>query len=278
MATYINPFTDFGFKKLFGEEESKEYLIDFLNSVFEGYIPFIAELQYGKTEHLGATPVDRNAIFDLYCKNEKGERFIIELQKAKQAYFKERTLFYSTFAIQEQAEKSEWNFKLDTIYCIGILNFTFNNTQEKYLHFGKILDIETHETLINTLNFAYIECPKFKKQITQDSSNHDKWMYVFTQLDRLHKLPEQLQTKIFQGFFTKANILQLKPEDKENYNNSIKYYRDTHNVAETAKIEGKIEGKIEEKIEIARKMKLRNLPIEDIIGCTGLTKQEIQKI
>jgi predicted transposase/invertase (TIGR01784 family) len=278
MPSYINPFTDFGFKKLFGEEESKIYLIDFLNSVFEGYIPQIAELSYGKNEHLGNTQIDRNAIFDLYCKNEKGERFIIELQKAKQTYFRERTLFYSTFAIQEQAEKNEWNFKLDPIYCIGILNFKFDKEESKYFHFGKIIDTESHKTLIDTLNFAYLECPKFNKKISQDSTNHDKWLYVLTQLERLEKFPQELQNKIFEGFFNKANILKLTPEDKEQYNNSIKYYRDNHNVAETARLEGKREGEVSQAIKMAQKMKLDKVSLEVIAKYTGLDILQIENL
>jgi predicted transposase/invertase (TIGR01784 family) len=293
--TFINPFTDFGFKKLFGEEDAKEYLIDFLNSVFGEYIPYISELSYGKTEHLGNTSIDRNAIFDLYCKNEKGDRFIIELQKAPQRYFKERTLFYSTFAIQEQAEKgSEWNFKIDPIYCIGILNFKFHENEDKYLHYGKILDVETKETLIDTLNFAYLECSKFKKEITQNSSNQDKWIYVLSNLYKLDKLPNSLQNKIFERFFEKAQILKLNPEEKSNYNNSIKYYRDIHNVIELAENKGELrglekgleqgiekglkQGELNKAITIARNLLKLNMPIDSIIQATGLTQEQIEKL
>ncbi len=120
---YINFFTDFGFKRLFGSEPTKACLIDFLNSLLEGEEEPITDLEFKKTEHLGASEIDRKAIFDVYCKNAKGESFIVELQKAKQKYFKDRSIFYSTFPIQEQAEKGEWNYKLKAIYTIGILDF-----------------------------------------------------------------------------------------------------------------------------------------------------------
>ena len=76
---YINPFTDFGFKKLFGSEYNKELLIDFLNQVL-GERERIQDLTYLNTENQGKTEWDRKAVFDLYCENEKGEKFIIELQ------------------------------------------------------------------------------------------------------------------------------------------------------------------------------------------------------
>jgi len=81
---YINPFTDYGFKKLFGEELNKDLLLDFLNELLKEEQGQIKNLTYLKTEYLGDTEIDRKAIFDLYCENEKGEKFIVELQKTKQ--------------------------------------------------------------------------------------------------------------------------------------------------------------------------------------------------
>lgn len=125
-AKYINPYTDFGFKKIFGEEASKPLLIDFLNALLpEQYA--VADLTFKNTEQLGLTDTDRKAIYDIYCENCKGEKFIVELQKAKQNYFRERTIYYSTFPIREQAEKGNWNYNLKAVYCIGILDFTFDD-------------------------------------------------------------------------------------------------------------------------------------------------------
>ena len=125
-AKYINPFTDFGFKKIFGEEASKPLLIDFLNALLPQANKII-DLNFKNTEHLGQTEADRKAIFDIYCENENGEKFIVELQKAKQNFFKERTVYYSTFPIREQAEKGEWDYNLKAVYCVGILDFIFDD-------------------------------------------------------------------------------------------------------------------------------------------------------
>src|SRR5688572_19444953 len=93
---YINPFTDFGFKKLFGTEANKDLLIDLLNQIM-GNLEQIRDLTYLNTENLGKTEADRKAVFDLYCENQRGDRFIIELQNVPQAYFKDRSVFYATF-------------------------------------------------------------------------------------------------------------------------------------------------------------------------------------
>ena len=124
---YINPFTDFGFKKLFGTELNKDLLIDFLNEVILPKKRKIIDLTYGKNDHAGATEIDRKAIFDLYCISSDNERFIVEMQKAKQNYFKDRSVFYASFPIQEQAEKGEWDYKLKEVYTVGILDFSFSD-------------------------------------------------------------------------------------------------------------------------------------------------------
>jgi len=121
---YINPFTDYGFKRLFGEEPNKDLLLDFLNELLKDQEGEIKEISYLPAEKLPISQGDRKAIFDLYCTNEKGEKFIVELQKTKQKYFKDRTLYYSTFPIQEQAiVGQDWDFKLKNVYLIA--NFRF---------------------------------------------------------------------------------------------------------------------------------------------------------
>ena len=99
---YINPYTDFGFKKLFGTEMNKDLLISFLNALFYGH-EVVRDVTYLNNEHFGASVLDRKAIFDVYCENEQGEKFIVEMQKAEQNYFKDRSLYYATFPIREQA-------------------------------------------------------------------------------------------------------------------------------------------------------------------------------
>jgi predicted transposase/invertase (TIGR01784 family) len=284
--SFMDPFTDYGFKKLFGEESSKIYLIDFLNSVFSDFIPHISELTYSKNEHLGNKKIDRNAIFDLYCKSNTGESFIIELQKIKQDFFKQRTLFYSTFAIQEQAIKKKWDFRLSPVYCIGILNFSISNNPNKYITTARILDTKTHETVIEELNFAFIECPKFTKQLTQKSSKQDKWLYILSHLGSLEDVPKELSEKLFEDFFARANVLSLPPKERSKYNNSITYYRDLDNIKAQNFDKGKEEGKAEgeaigiEKgiIAIAIKLKAKGLDIADIIEATGLSLEKIKQL
>ena len=132
-ARYVNPYTDFGFKKLFGTEMNKELLISFINSLFNGK-EVVTDLTYLNTEHLGARELDRKAVFDVYCENEKGEKILVEMQKAEQQFFKDRSLYYATFPIREQAERGDWDYSLKAVYVIGILNFNIDDDNGSYFH------------------------------------------------------------------------------------------------------------------------------------------------
>ena len=290
---YINPFTDFGFKKIFGEEPNKDLLLDFLNELLKKHEGKIVELSYSKNEHLGKGEVDRKAVFDIYCENEKGEKFIVEMQKSKQNFFKDRSLYYATFPIQEQAQKSEWNYELKAIYSIGILDFVFEEdkeNQEKYRYDVKLIDQETKKVFYDKLTFIYLEMPKFNKTIEELTSKFEKWLFVLKNLNRLQNLPEKLQDKIFEKVFEVAEIAKFTKDEYVSYEGSLKYYRDMKNSLDTAKQEGIVEGieqgieqgiekgKLNEKIEIAKNLLNNNLDIHLISQSTELSIEEIENL
>ncbi len=152
---YVNLFTDFGFKKIFGEEPRKELLISFLNTLLPERHQ-IAALQYAKQEYQGESALDRKAIFDLNCTSSSGERFIVELQKAKQNYFKDRSLYYATFPIQEQAQRGEWDYKLSAVYTVGILDFCFDEDHgsTEVVHTVQLKN-QHHQVFYDKLTFIY---------------------------------------------------------------------------------------------------------------------------
>ena len=277
---YVNPFTDFGFKKLFGEEVNKDLLIDFLNNLLLGEQQ-IKDLTYLKNEHLSSSDTERKAIFDLYCENERGEKFIVELQKAKQNFFKDRSVYYSTFPIQEQAKQGNWNFELKAVYTIGILDFMFDdnkNEPEKLLHKIKLSDIEKHTVFYNKLTYIYLEMPKFVKAENELKTSFDKWLFVLRHLPDLQNRPKALQERIFEKLFKTAEIAKFSKKERQEYEDSLKYYRDLVNTVDTAEQDGKEKGKKEKAIETAKKMKKKGYESNEIAELTGLTKEEIEKL
>lgn len=244
-AKYINPFTDYGFKRLFGEEMNKDLLKDFLNELLYEEQGTITDLQYLKNEQLGNTGIDRKAIFDLYCTNEKGEKFIVELQKSKQKFFKDRALYYATFPIQEQAERGKlWDFQLKPIYTIAILDFVFDDDKDdnKYRYDVKLTELETCHVFYDNLTFIYLAMPKFTKTLEELETRFDKWLYVLKNLSQLQDIPPKLQERIFMKLFRSAEIAQFNREEYQSYENSLKYYWDLGNSLDTAREEGLKEG------------------------------------
>ena len=274
---YINPLTDFGFKKLFGTEPNKILLIDFLNQILPD--KKIKDLSYSSGEKQGLTELDRKAVFDLYCIGDKGERFIVEMQKAKQNFFKDRSVFYASFPIQEQGKKNQWDYKLDPVYSVGILDFIFDDHKEEkeLLHIVELKN-QRGEVFYDKLKFVYLELPKFKKKEEELETQFDKWMYVFTHLSQLQNRPKKLQDRIFTKLFEAAEIAKFSPKEREAYEESLKYYRDIKNVVDTSREEGREEGREERNIEIAKELKKNGISVEIIIQSTGLSKKEIENL
>lgn len=285
---YINPFTDFGFKKLFGEEPNKALLISFLNTLLPAKHQ-IQDLQYTQNEHQGASILDRKAIFDISCMSTSGERFIVELQKAKQNYFKDRSVYYSTFPIQEQAQRGQWDFKLDAVYTVGVLDFVFDEdcaeNDFNVIHTVQLKN-QKGELFYDKLTFIYLTLPNFTKNLNELETMQDKWFYALRHLPDMESVPPIFQDSVFQQLFETAQIACFNLDERQAYESSLKYYRDLKNVMDTAKDEawnqghvaghkaGHEEGSQQATLDIARKL-LDILDDATIAEKTGLTLAEI---
>lgn len=277
---YINLLTDFGFKRLFGSEPNKALLIDFLNVILPPQHT-VADISYKNNENVGNTTLDRKAIFDIYCESKTGEKFIVEIQKAKQNYFKDRSVYYSTFPIQEQAEKGDWNYKLSSVYTIGILDFIFeeHKQEQEFLHTVELKN-QNCEVFYDKLKFIYVELPKFKKKIEELETHFEKWLYLFKHLSELETPPEKLQEGVFKQLFEIAEIAKFTPEEQRAYENSLKYYRDLHNAIETSKLEARQEGiviGVEQGIVIGREEGIKSLVLKLLSRKLGEIPNSIQQ-
>ena len=282
---YVNFYTDFAFKKLFGTDVNKDLLISFLNSLLQGREE-INDITYLNTEHLGTQEYDRRAVFDVYCKNSQGEYCLVEMQKGEQQFFKDRSIYYSTFAIREQAPRGEWDYGLKGIYTIGILNFCFDHTNSSYYHEVKLLDTKTKEVFYDKLTFIYLEMPKFTKTEEELDTLFDKWMYAIRNLASLMERPRALQEKVFSHLFEVAEIASFDRKERYEYEESLKVYRDWYSVMKTAEEKGLAKG-LEKGLEkglkqgllsTARNLKQMGLSDDDIIKATGLTEEEVRQL
>lgn len=282
---YVNPYTGFGFKLLFGTAMNKELLISFLNALLFGE-ETVKDVTYMNTEHLGTQEYDRRAIF-VYCENEKGEKFLVEMQRGEQQFFKDRSLYYSTFPIREQGKRGPWDYELKAVYVIGILNFSFDDTDNEHFHHEvKLVDLHTHKVFYDKLAFIYLEMPKFSKREDELETMFDKWLFVLRNLSSLFERPRALQNRVFDRLFETAEIARFSRKELSEYWESLKNFRDWYSVMKTqlkkgreeGRKEGREEGREEERMRNARNLKELGVSSEIIAQATGLSEEEIKAL
>ena len=285
---YISLLTDFGFKRIFGTKPNKDLLINFLNSLFDG-LQVIKDVKYLNSEHVGDVFAERKPIFDVYCENEHGEKFIVEMQNAY-------------LPIREQAPKgAEWNFQLEHVYTVALLNFDLEEEafdKNDINHDVGLLDKKTLKVFNDKLSFKYVEIAKFNKTEEELDTLYDKWLYVLKNLSRLDERPSALKEKVFTKLFEEAEIAKFTPTELKEYEDSLKAYRDVKNSIDTALEKGREEGMAKcmaegmekgmaeglakgmekEKIATARRLLSMGLSEEQVSTATELPLEEIQKL
>ena len=283
---YINPYTDFGFKKLFGEEGNKDLLIDFLNQILPAKHQ-IQELSFRNPENMGDLPFLRKAIFDIYCKGANGEDFIVEMQKEKLEFFKDRSLFAITFPIQEQAKQGNWNFKLGHIYLVAILDFKYDEKEElkKFQRYVQLKD-QDGDVFYDKLHFKFLQMPLFTKTEQELTSRFDKWCYFLKNLENFEQIPTILKEPLFEKAFHTSEIGAMTREEYNVYQESLLSYWESKGMIDTARDEGKAEGIAEgeqigenkKAIDVAKKAIGMGMTDEQISLLTGLSVSEIQEL
>lgn len=298
MSKFINPFSDYGFKAIFGSEVSKDLIISFLNGVLHDEV--IKDISFRNVEMLGVRHGDRKAVFDIFYENEKGEFFIVEMQKSRQKYFTDRVLYYASFAIQQQSQiavertkLSEerfshlWRYDINKVYVVCILNFIMDPSRpEKYRWDVVRMDRELREPFSETLNEIYLEMPKFCLPLSSCDTIYKKWLYVLNNIDIMERLPKELNNQIFQKLKSIVEIERMTPDERLAYELSLSAERDISAIAETRYEEGKEEGLKEGKEEglkegqkrIIEQMKNRGMSIDEISECTGYPIDEITRL
>ena len=285
MPIFIDPTTDFGFKRLFGEEKSKTVLKNFLSDIL-GLPSRIEQITFLPREQLPESATERRGILDLYCITEMGERFIVEMQKSRQKYFKDRAVYYSTFPIAKQAEKGEaWQYYLEPVYCVGILGFSLSDNND-YFSTIKLRNDLTNEVFYEKLTFVFIELPNFHLTLSQLSTPLEKWVYLLRHLPRLDEIPQEFSEGYLREACEIAQFAALTARERELYEHSLKVARDSYAIYKTIEEEatekGIAEG-IEQGIEqgvaqVVITMMKEKIPIATIVKCTGLSSDEIEQL
>lgn len=290
MPHFINPFTDVGFKKIFGQEVTKDLLIDFLNDLLVDEKE-IKDIKFLDKELMPEYMGDRGVIYDIYCTTENGEEFIVEMQNRQQVNFRERALYYLSRTISRQGERgTDWKFNLKAVYGVFFMNFRLDNMPHRLRTDIILADRETHEQFSDKLRFIFIELPAFNKEEEECETDFERWIYVLKNMETLKRLPFKARKSVFEKLEKIVDIASLSKEEREKYDESIKVYRDSlvtmAFAEEKGKKEGieigieigKEEGHVEERLEIARNMKSIGMNVDAIQQVTKLTIEEIEKL
>ena len=286
MRKFINPFTDIGFKKIFGQEVSKDLLIDFLNNLLKGE-RVINDVRFLDKEQLGFYDDDRSLIYDVLCETPGGERIIVEMQNRSQPYYKRRSIYYAAQAVVRQGERGKgWQYDVKAVYCISFLNFQQNDISERFRVDVTLMDMETKQSFSELLRLIYLQLPLFTKDYTECENDFERWICVLKDMDIMNRLPEAAKNSVFKKVAEIGELSSLTYEERLKYDDVLKRYRDTLAVMEGQKQEGFREGMekgIEKgmekgKAEIARNLKNDGIPLDVIARNTGLSIEEIEKL
>ena len=282
MSKYINPFTDVGFKKIFGQEINKDLLIDFLNSLLKGE-RVINNVTFLDKEQVGEFKDDRSLIYDVYCETDSGEKIIVEMQNQPQPYFKSRSIYYAAQSVARQGERgSLWNFDVKAVYCISFLNFRQAGISEKFRTDIALMDMQSRLPFSDKIRLIYLQLPLFTKEVRECENQFERWIYVLKNMEKLNRYPFEIKDKVFKKLIETCDVASWTREERIKYDRALKRYRDTIAVMEGQKMEGRAEGiKEGEKkaqLTIARNFKQSGIPVDVIAQNTGLSVEEINNL
>lgn len=284
MSRFINPFTDWGFKRIFGQEINKDLLIQFLNDLLVGERR-ITDLRFMDKEQLPEAKDQRGAIYDIFCETDTKERIIVEMQHRRQPFFMDRSIFYASRAIVGQGKKGKnWNYQLAAVYTICFMNF-----QSSDLLLGKfrtdvgLLDMQALKPVSDKFRLIYLALPLFPRETEAECENDfERWIYVLKNMETLERMPFQAQNALFEKLASITDVSALSEKDQERYEESLRIYRDNYAADEYSfnrgKAEGVAAGQAAERTMIARNLKDNGVDIQLIIRCTGLTKEQIDQL
>ena len=281
MGKFINPFTDFGFHHIFGQEVHKELLIDFLNQLLKDErhiidITFLNPIQQPETIE------DRGVIFDIHCRDDKGGWFVVEMQNGAQPYFYDRGIYYLSRAISNQGEKGkDWKFSLCPVYGIFLLNYKMG-INSKFRTDVILADRDTGRMFSDKIRQVYLELPWFTKEPDDCETDFERWLYLLKHMDTLERMPFKARKAVFDKLLEVADVANLSKDERILYDEALKRYRDYKNTIDYAEEKGvekgiKI-GKTEEQRLIAANLKKRGVNTEMIAQCTGLSIEEIDNL
>ena len=294
MPRFINPFSDWGFKKIFGQEINKDLLIKFLNDLLDGE-HHITDLVFKDKEQQPEAADMRGIIYDIYCSTDKGEHIIVEMQNRYQPFFTDRSIYYASRDIVNQGVKGtvgdthiKWDYRLAPVYTVCLLNYDVGaHTPTKFRTDIALMDMKDKTVFSDRLRFIYLMLPLFTKNEEDECENDfERWIYILKNMSTFERMPFQARNAVFKKLSEITDIAALSKDEREKYDESLKVLRDYHATLEGAVMlgeekglaKGRAEGMMQRQLDIAKMMLEDGEPMAKIMRYTGLTDEEIEKL
>lgn len=276
---FINPKTDFAFKKIFGSEQSKGILISFLNAILYNEHPVIEDLEILNPYLAPKIRGVKDTYLDVKARITGDKTVIIEMQVLNVESFEKRILYNAAKSYSVQLQSGERYSLLNPVIALTITDF------EMFPQFDKVISrfvLKEKDYLVDYLSddieLVFVELPKFKKELNELETITDKWIYFLKSARELRTVPEIMGNvpEITQAFQI-ANQANLNPEELEDLERREMFIQDMRGAMSKAVKQGIEQGTREAKVEIAKRL-LNVLDEEMISQTTGLTFEEIQSL
>jgi len=245
MMTFINPKTDFAFKKIFGSENSKDILISFLNALLYDSQPTIQSLKIYPPYSAPRIRGLKETYLDIKAELDDDTTVIIEMQVLNVEAFEKRILYNAAKAYSTQLETGDKYALLNPVIALTITDF------EMFEDFTKVTSrfvLKEKDFLIDypvyDIELVFVELPKFKKTLNELETLTDKWIYFLKTAKDLSVVPETMQSvPEIQKAFTIANRCALTREELTDLENEEIYIQDRRGAISKAVKQGREEGR-----------------------------------
>ena len=295
------PTTDFTFKKIFGTEANKHFLIKFLNDFVSKYTGNIVDVAYLQTEKYGLRESERKAVFDILCTDQEKRNFIVEMQRAPQPDYAERSVFYLCRAVSASMEKGVLGYSIYPTYSVNILDFELPEYKKSGECFqGVFLKNHKNQILTKKVAIFYINLCNFAAEQPEVTEEMRNWLFLLKNMPELDEQDYATQKGFFKELMDECRIEKLDTMEKKEYQKSVLEYEDVKRAVAYAgelaakaayeegiekgitegrkegREEGREEGRMAALLQTAKNLLDLGLPMTDITKATGLTEEQIQ--
>ena len=284
---FLDVKTDFAFKKVFGSEQSKDILIDFLNAIidFEDDSKII-DLTIVDPYQIPLIKGMKDSYVDVKAILSNKTKVIIEMQVLNIEGFEKRILYNAAKLYSTQLMKSKRYETLNPIIAVTITDFIMFKEFEKVISYFAIMEKEKLIKYNNDIELIFVELPKFHKSEQELETITDKWIYFIKNAGDLDFIPKSFKEPELLEAFDIANTASLSEEEREIQFKKRDFIIMNKGALEKSKKDGREEGRNEgrnkgrkdEKIEIAKKSLTQGLDVKLISTITGLDEKIIKEL